>query len=71
MTSKTTILQLLKENATITFKSGYRFRGDISTGYIDLLLPEGFDGLESLDEEGVERAFGWKERWEKDSADQT
>lgn len=70
MDDKTTILELLKQNATISFESGYKFRGDVSTGYIDLLLPDGFDGLECLDEAGLKRAFEWKERWEEQSEEE-
>ena len=64
MNNKTTLLDLLNQNALITFESGYGFRGDKSTGYIDLVTPDGSDGIESLDKRGLNKAFIWKDLWE-------
>lgn len=64
MNHKTTLLELLKQDTTITFPSGYVFKGDSKTGYIDLISPLGKDGLENLNEEGLDKAFGWKNSWE-------
>jgi len=69
MNDKTTLLELLKTGCTIEFPSGYSLRGNPSDGYIYLRTEYGADGLESLDEVGVERALLDERRYaeEKDS----
>lgn len=63
-----TILTLLKAGATIEFPSGYKFRGDPQTRYIDLITPYGNDGLVLLNKAGVNEAFKYKKIFEREEA---
>lgn len=66
MNDKTTILELLKAGCTIKFPSGYSFVGDPVDKYIELRTEFGSDGLETLTEEGVQKALWDEEKYRKD-----
>lgn len=68
MTHKTTLYEMLKSGYTVEFPSGYKLKGDPQNGYIDLITPNGSDGLESLTLIGIDNAIGWEKKWRKDNA---
>lgn len=59
-----TLLQLLKLGCKVEFPSRYSMTGDPDNNYIDLRTEEGgSDGLETLNEEGVERSLVYEEKY--------
>ena len=58
-----TLLDLLKLGCKVEFQSGYSLTGDPANNYINLRTENGADGLEILNEEGVERSLIDEEKY--------
>jgi hypothetical protein len=57
---------LLKQGASIRFKSGYKFVPDLKLNEIHLVTPLGLpDGQIKLDREGLSIAYFFKEGYER------
>ena len=62
-----TLLTLLKAGCRLEMPSGYAFKGDPETGYIDLITPFGPDGLVLLNRDGVDEAFRYEKMFRQET----